>query len=323
MDAAPMSPPRYHIVLNAKSGTAISLGLTAENLTESFAANGLAATVDADESASLEERVQRAIANEAEIIVSAGGDGTATALAQALAGTGKTLAILPLGTANLLARDLGLPLDLDATVAALSSLRPRQIDVGEVNKRVFLHQVVIGVVPAIARVREQMRGQRNLASFYRFVAYLVRRLTTARRMALAISSRDTNDRVERLQAIAVSNNALDQGFGLVFTRSCLDAGSLSLYTLRSLNLGDVLRLTIEMLMGRWHEDEALNIETVRSLTIRSKRPTLSVMIDGEVGLLETPLQFRIRPKALTVLAPVTVVAATAETDDDAILPAGA
>lgn len=318
-----MPAPRYHVVLNAKSGTALTLGLTAEKLVESFAANNLEASVDDDDSVPLDERVQRAAESGAEIIVAAGGDGTATALAQGLAGTDKALAILPLGTANLLARDLGVPLDLDATIAALSSMQPRQIDVGEVNGRVFLHKVVVGVIPAIARVREQIRGRTDLASMFGFFRYMVRRISTARRMAIAISSRDTNDRIERLHAVAVANNAYDQGFGLVFSRACLDGGQLTLYTLRRLSLGDVVRLALEMLTGRWQEDEALGIESVRSVTIRSKRPMLSVMIDGEVMRLETPLQFRIRPKALTVLAPVPVVAATEATDSDAILPAGA
>src|SRR5690349_10945078 len=106
-----MGTPRFHIVFNSNAGTALALGLTAEKLLEQFAASGLEATIDADSEISLADRIASALAREADIVVGAGGDGTVTALAEAIAGTEKTLAVLPLGTANLLARDLGIPLD--------------------------------------------------------------------------------------------------------------------------------------------------------------------------------------------------------------------
>ena len=159
---------RYHIVLNPKSGAALAIGLTAEKLAASFAASGLEATMDADDSVPFAERIERAKNADAEVIVSAGGDGTATALANALADTGKALAVLPLGTANLLARDLALPLDLEATIAALGTMETRQIDVGEVNGRVFLHKVVVGLIPSIAAGREHIRGRQTLPALLGF-----------------------------------------------------------------------------------------------------------------------------------------------------------
>jgi diacylglycerol kinase family enzyme len=310
-----MGTRRYHVLLNSRSGAALALGLTADKLAESFTTAGLAASIDADDDTPLADRIKAALASDAEVIVSAGGDGTATALAEALTGTDKTLAVLPLGTANLLARDLKLPLDLDATIAALDAMEPRQIDVGEVNGRVFLHKVVVGVVPAIAAAREQIRERTDIGAFIGFLRYFARRLTRHRRMAVAITSRDTNDRVERIQAIAVANNAYDEGFGRVFSRQSLDSGQLTLYVLRHLTLGDVLRLSAEMIAGRWQADEAVGIESVRSVTLHSKRQNLSVMIDGEVEIMPMPLEFHIRPKALTVLAPPA-----AESTDAAAAP---
>ena len=303
-----MPSRRYHVVLNPKSGAALAAGLTAESLAAAFAHHGLDAVIDADNSAPFADRIRKARDSDADVVVSAGGDGTATGLAGALAGTTKALAILPLGTANLLARDLSLPLDLDATVAALGDMEPRQIDVGEVNGRVFLHKVVLGVIPSIAAAREQICGRSDVGALFGFGRYFVRRLGRARRIALSITSRDTDDRVERVHAIAVANNAYDEGLGRIFARSSLDAGVLTLYVLKHLTLGDALRLSAEMLAGRWQQDEALDIASVRSVSIRSRRASVSAMIDGEVEMLQTPLNFRIRPKALTVLAPAPAVA---------------
>jgi diacylglycerol kinase family enzyme len=293
---------RYHVVLNSKSGAAMALGLTAETLRARFDAHGHEVTIDAEVGADFGDRIARAIACDAEVVVSAGGDGTATALASQLIGSGKCLAVLPLGTANLLARDLNVPVDLDHAIAELGAMTPIQIDVGEVNGRIFMHKVVVGVIPAIAAAREKVRGNSDVRALLRFGQYFIRRIGNARRTAVSITSRDTEDRIERIHAVAVANNAYDQGFGKIFSRERLDAGTLTLYVLKRLTMRDVLRLSAEMIAGRWQDDEALSIETVRSVTINAKKATIAAMIDGEVELLETPLRFRVRPLALSVLA---------------------
>ena len=111
----------------------------------------------------LAAQVAAAIDSDADVIVAAGGDGTITAVASALVGTDTALAILPLGTVNLLARDLGIPLDVNAAIAALAAMQPRKIDVGEVNGAVFLHKIVFGFVPGLAAARERLRGRGFLA----------------------------------------------------------------------------------------------------------------------------------------------------------------
>ena len=103
----------------------------------------------------------------------------------------------------------------------------------------------------------------------------------------------------------MASNAYDEGFGHVFSRQRLDKGSLTLYVLKHFNFADFIRLTSGMLVGRWHQDEALNIESVRSVTINSHKTLLKVMFDGEVETLTTPLNFKIRPLALSVLTPDT------------------
>ncbi len=298
-----MKSRRYHVLLNVNSGTALSLGLTPQLLEERFAAEGHTATVDNDCESPLSARIQRAVESGADVIVSAGGDGTATAVAAAIVGTAQAMAILPLGTANLLARDLKVPLDLEEAVTALARMEPRQIDVGEVNGRIFLHKVVIGLIPSIAAAREQIRGRTDLQAKLGFLNYFMRRLSRARRMAVEIDPRNGERRVERVQSIAVANNGYDEGMGKIFARENLNRGSLTLYVLRHLTVGDVLRLGMEMILGNWRQDEALEIEDVSGVTIRTHKQTLKAMIDGEVETLSVPLQFRIRPGALTVLAP--------------------
>lgn len=299
-----MTASLHYVLLNPNSGTALAQGITAEMLGGLFAEAGIDAIIDADDSLPMSDRIAAALASPAPTIVAAGGDGTITALAGALAGTERQLAILPLGTVNALAKDLHVPLDLPAAIAALATGQPHRIDVGEVNGRVFLHKVVIGVIPALAAGREHIRGRESAwAARIGFLRFLVRRLTRTRRMAVAISTPDGGNRVERVQALAVASNSYDEGLGRFFARGCLDGGTLTLYVLRHLTPGDMLRLATGMLLGHWRDDEALHMETVTEITITTKKPTVKVMFDGEVESLPTPLRFTIRPGALAVLVP--------------------
>ncbi|HCO54674.1 MAG TPA: diacylglycerol kinase [Pelagibacterium sp.] len=304
--AGTMTQRRFHLVLNVNSGTVQALGVTSDTLRAMFAAHGLEVTIDADPQTELSDRIRNAIESDADTIIAAGGDGTVTALATAIIHSDKNLAILPLGTANLLARDLGMPLDLDEAIEALRDVEPLAIDVSEVNGTIFLHKAVIGVIPELAAGREYIRGQ-GMGAKIGFMRYFYRRISRARRLALEIATGDGQSRIERVQAIAVATNAYDEGLGRFFHRDKLDTGLLTIYVLRHLRIGDVFRLATGMLAGHWRDYEALDISTARSVTIRTKKPRLQLMIDGEVQSMEAPLEFKIYPRALSVLAPLRAI----------------
>lgn len=301
----------HHIVFNSSSGTAANAGIRPEQLVERFAAMGLSVSIDADTSRPFADRLRTARDSNAPILVAAGGDGTVTAMAEVAIQSGKTLAVLPLGTANLLARDLTLPLDLDSWFASYEAMASRRIDVGKVNGRVFLHKVVIGAVPGIAAAREQLRGRKDLGAKLGFLSHFFYRLSRIRRFAAEIVPGNGEAHVERVQSIAVANNDYAEGPGKVFSRARLDEGTLSLYLIRHLGPIDALRLGARMLLGSWRADPVLEIENVRSLVIRTRRRRVRVMLDGEVEMLDGPLSFRSLPLALRVMAPPEVVAETA------------
>lgn len=296
-------PQRYHIVLNGKAGSVMGMGMAGEDLVQRFAAAGLEASIDIDDEMPLAERIAAAIASDAEIVVAAGGDGTVTALAAAMAGTDKVLAVLPLGTANLLARDLGIPLALDQAIKAMASMSPRRIDVGEVNGAIFLHNVTIGFGPKVAVRREEMRGRNAVASTFEFCGHLLRHLEQMRRMAVEIAPSNGRVHIERVHAVTIANNRYEEGLGRFFARDRLDRGELTLYIVKGLSLGSMLRLITGMALGRWHNDSALTMESACEATIRLKRTTVLATVDGEVERVTVPLKFVIRPGALTVLAP--------------------
>lgn len=297
-----MAERHYHVIFNPNAGTALTTGLTTAALSEMFTEAGLSFDIDDDDEQPLEERIAKAIAGPADVIVAGGGDGTVLAVAEALLATDKTLAILPLGTLNGLARDLQLPLDVPTAIRQLNELEPRPIDVGEVNGRAFLHNVIIGLVPGIGVGREKVRGA-GLRGKIKFTLFMLRRLARARRIALALRLNGKDVRVERMQSLVVVNNSYDQWFGRFMARRRLDRGRLTAYLVRNLRISDAIRLTVEMMFGTWGNDRVIEYEKVQELTVMSKKPRLSVSMDGDVMMLDTPLNFSVRPKSLMVLAP--------------------
>jgi diacylglycerol kinase family enzyme len=300
---------QFHVLLNARSGTALARATSQDDVRALLGDDGPTATVDDDMHLPMPERLDRLRRSEARVVVAAGGDGTVTAVAEAIIGTDKTLLILPLGTVNALARDLGIPSDLSQWAVALKDMEPRRIDIGEVNGQVFLHYIAIGFIPGIAAGRERIRGKSDLIAKLGFIRFFLRRLGRHRRLAVEVADPDGGIRIRRLAAIAVANNVYDEGFGRVLSRTKFDQGTLGLYVVERLGLGDLLRLAGEMLVGHWLKDQALHVETAAELTLRIRRQTVKVMFDGEVRSLDVPLRFRIRPAALSVLAPPIAAAA--------------
>jgi diacylglycerol kinase family enzyme len=305
-----MAARHYHIIFNPNAGTALATGVTTASLGDLLTRAGLSFDIDDDDDDPLSDRIKRALEGPADVVVGAGGDGTVLAVAEGLLGSDKTLAVLPLGTLNGLARDLGLALDLTTAIAQLPTLEARAIDVAEVNGRSFLHNVIIGLIPSIAVGRELVRGG-GIGQKLNFVSFMLRRFARAKRIALALRLDDTVTRIERVQTLVVANNSYDQRFGAFMARRRLDRGTLTAYLIRSLKVGDAVRLAFEMALGRWRDDPVIEYEKVKTLTVTSKKQRLLLTMDGEVLTMETPLVFGVRPKSLQVLAPPVAVPAEA------------
>jgi diacylglycerol kinase family enzyme len=144
-----------------------------------------------------------------------------------------------------------------------------------------------------------------------FVRFMIRRFARARRLALALETEASAPRIERLQTLVVANNSYEQRFGAIMSRRRLDRGTLTVYLIRSFRLMDAIRLAAEMFWGSWRDDEVIEFEKVTRLRVGSKRRQLLATMDGEILTLSLPLEFRVRPKSLRVLAMPEVAATEA------------
>ena len=293
---------RYALVVNAAAGAAARAGWTDETVAALFRRAGLDVVVVPGED--VEAKLLAAQATDADAVVIGGGDGTLATAAQRLAASPRPLAILPLGTANLVARDLGIPLDPEAAVAQLATWRPRRIDLGEVNGRVFLSKVMLGLSPVLAgaRRRKRRKGRRELFGRLAHVGGFLKAVGRFRQLEIEI---DWGEGPEALttSALAIGSNVYDEGFGRVFSRSRLDDGLLTLYVAKRLTPLRVAKLMLRMAVGRWRSLPELLVRQAPEVTIASARHLHHMTIDGEVAKARPPLRFRIRPGALTVLAP--------------------
>src|SRR5207253_9977053 len=122
------------------------------------------------------DTVRRAVKGGDDAVVAAGGDGTVSTVASALAGSEVPLGVVPLGTRNHFAKDLALPLDLGEAVKAIGIRRTTKVDVGEVNRFTFLNNASVGIYPDIVLEREALRrrGYRKWTAFAVATARIVR-----------------------------------------------------------------------------------------------------------------------------------------------------
>ena len=244
---------------------------------------------------------KEAVDQGASIVVAAGGDGTVSAVAGALVGTESTLGVLPLGTLNHFARDARIPHKLDEAISVLAQGERRQVDCGEVNDRIFVNNSSLGLYPAVVRRRkEQQRLGKNKAQAFAWAALSVFR----RHPNLSLRIEADGSTVERRTPLLfVGNNRYDLEGLRIGSRERLDSGRLCLFVAQASGRLGLLRLAVSALLGRATGGAGLDVLELEHVTITAHRPSLGVATDGEVATMQTPLRYRVQPRALRVLVP--------------------
>lgn len=298
-EATGFSQQRLALVLNEKAGALLADASVAETLRAGLAEAGV--SVSEPPPGKLPDRVAAA-ARDADVVVVAGGDGTVACAAGALAGTGVALGVLPCGTMNLLAKDLGLPAnDLTAAAGIVLAGQRRNIDLGLAAGQPFLCACMIGAPARMGRHREQARRHGWFWQWPRILRAAVFVLWKARHQRLVLIV-DGQPLALRTPSLTITLGALDDASGHLFGRSKLDSGVLCAYVVRRRSALDLLRVAWRLARGQ-ERDPALTVISGQEFEVRCGAPVLHVMVDGEVQVMQSPVTFTLRPGALTVLAP--------------------
>ena len=292
--------PPATVLLNAASGTGGDQA-TEQWVREGCAALGYQAQVTASRDVGVLVRAAReALEQGVERIVAGGGDGTLSRIAGLLVEGKTALGVLPLGTFNHFARDLGIPLAREEALQVALTGGAERFDVGEVNGRVFLNNSSLGLYPLIVRLRAQhpMRGPAKWA-----VAAWAAFREMRRHREIAVRLSVGGEVVERRTPIIFIGNNVYRAEGPdLGTRESLRDGVLAIYIVRAGALRHLLRLAWRM-VTRKVEDRELEVLLVDAATVHTAAGRVPVANDGEVEQLETPLEYRIRPAALWVRVP--------------------
>lgn len=289
------------MVLNRASGPGAG-DETAARIAELFGAQGRRATVvPAGEGTSPADAARRALQAGCRVIVAAGGDGTVSAAAGAAAGGQVPLGVLPLGTLNHFAKDLGLPLRLEDAVAVVIGGATRLVDVGEVNGRVFINNSSLGAYPNIVELRRRHQD----SGLGKWIAALWATLAVLRRRPfLAVRIRMPEEVLLRLTPfVFVGNNEYRMAGLRAGSRESLSGGHLALYVMHAARRSSLLRLGWQVLWCGVDQVQELELHAVPEASIETRRRRLRVALDGELLVLDAPLIYRIRPAALRVLTP--------------------
>ena len=139
------------------------------------------------------------------LIVVGGGDGTISAAASALVGTETRLGILPLGTLNHFARDLGIPTELAEAAKLIADGSPRQVDVAEMNERIFINNSAIGLYPLMVMDRDLQQKRLGRSKKLAMIVASVRTLARFGHQRLTLTVNDEKESVDT-PLLFVGNN---------------------------------------------------------------------------------------------------------------------
>jgi diacylglycerol kinase family enzyme len=290
-------------LINRGGGAAAADGAIDQKVRSALAAAGIGANVELIDGGECEVRA-RAIAERGDpLLIVGGGDGTIAAAAAALAGTETALGILPLGTLNHFARDLGLPFELEEAAQVIAAGRERHVDLGEMSGRVFINNSAIGLYPLMVIDRDHQRHRLGRSKWLAMLVASVRTLArfNHRRLTLTVNDEQTG-RIDT-PLLFVGNNDYRIDLGAPGRRESLEGGELCVMVLRHKTRRGLIAASIRALLGRARSDDMVRIEGVQRLRVGSSWPLLAVSLDGEVVRVEPPLDYSIRSRALKVIAP--------------------
>ena len=265
-------------------------------------AAGIEPSLEAVEGGTIDERTRAALEQGAKLVVVGGGDGSVGAAASALKGTETALGILPLGTLNHFARDLGIPFPIEEAAALIASGQTHSVDVAEVNGRTFVNNSAIGLYPLMVVDRDSQ--QRRLGRSKR-LAMLVASLRTLWRFhdhRLTLTSEEGRSALDT-PLLFVGNNDYSLALPAAGRRDALDDGKLCVLVMRKKGVPGFLAATIRALIGLTRRDDMVAMEGLTRLRVASGRRDLTVSVDGETVTMAPPLDYRIHSAALRVIAP--------------------
>ena len=286
------------VILNRRAGH--HQDKTEAEIENSFGAHGIAVRIlVARHGGEIARLADEAARSDAGVIVAAGGDGTIDGVASALVGTGKILGVLPFGTFNLFAKRLNIPLELEAAVQTAVTGRLAEINVGEVNGRIFLSRSSVGLYPLALRQRERMYRRFGRRRFIALLSGAAALLRWGNIMTIALTA-VPGRHLFRSRFVFVCNNPEDLDYFNLPGRESIEADKFAVYVPNALTPIGILRLGFRMLRRQAKKSRDFDMFCDREMLLEIEPSRVPVSLDGEVEIMQSPLHYRLRLDALRV-----------------------
>ena len=290
---------RIVVILNTGAGSANGTELE-DSILSAFRRAGMSVDLRRIESGDLSVSAHKAAA-ECDIIVAGGGDGTISTVAAVTVEEQKALGVLPLGTLNHFSKDLGIPQDIDGAVDVIAENNIRDIDIAEVNGRYFINNSSIGLYPRLVLTRER-RQRLGYGKWWSAVWALTRLIRWAPFQKVKLEF-EGNELRRRVPFVFVGNNIYEMDLYNIGTRKRLDDGKLCVYLMRRSGRTGLLLLIIRSVFGGLKRSKYFESFNVSKLSIETRKRSTLVAMDGEVEAIDSPLEYKILPRKLRVIAP--------------------
>ena len=299
------SPTRVpvSVLINRGGGAAAADPDIADKVARALAEAGIGAEIALVGGKDIVARCAAAAQGGDPLVIVGGGDGTVSAAATALIETRTALGILPLGTLNHFARDLGIPVEIDAAAKLIAHGRPRSVDVGELNGELFINNSAIGLYPLMVIDRDLQRERLGRSKRLAMLVASLRTLARFDHQRLSLTVNDAEKASVDTPLLFVGNNDYRLDLGAPGRRPVLADGRLCVFVMRKKTRRGLIAASIRALFGRSRADDMVKLDDVQKLRVDSRRSRLRVSLDGEVARLQPPLRYQIRKRALSVIAP--------------------
>jgi diacylglycerol kinase family enzyme len=288
----------FGVVLSAASGRGVTDELC-DRIAQMFATSTRPARVTIVRyGTELQRAIHETLESGVQALVVGGGDGSISLAAGVLAGGDVPLGILPMGTLNHFARDLGIPLSIEHAVNVILAGHVSRVDAGEVNGRVFVNNSSVGLYSRMVRLRERERAH-GVRKWLAALRATIQVLAQPSRMAVRLTV-DGEPGLYRTPLVMIANNEYRMEGLDAASRLSLVAGKLIVYVVKARHAREILRLIWLSLRGFPLEEGLLEVRSAEAVTIELRRQHATVALDGELVTMRTPLEYRIRPGGVAV-----------------------